>query len=186
MNEGKIEKLKGKFFERETLTVARELLGCFLVREIGGEVIRARIVETEAYVGEDDLACHASKGRTGRTEVMYGAAGHAYVYLVYGMYEMFNIVTEKEDFPAAVLVRSVEIEGISKIKTNGPGKLTRILKINRNLNQWDLTRGEALWIEFGQLFKGEEVVTSKRIGIDYAKHCSEYPWRFLLLQNKAL
>lgn len=179
-------KLGRKFFERDTLEVAKDLLGCFLVRKIparrgeGKQVIRARIVEVEAYAGEDDLACHASKGRTKRTEVMYGHAGHAYVYLIYGMYELLNIVTEKKDFPAAVLIRAVEIEGIPKEKTNGPGKLTRALQIGRQLNTEDLTTSQELWLEKGKVTSLEKIQSTKRIGVDYAKHCSEYLWRFLL------
>lgn len=185
--------LRRNFYERDTLTVARELLGCFLVRKmparpVGGEkkIIRAEIIETEAYIGEDDLACHASKGRTKRTEVMYGEAGHTYIYLVYGMYELLNIVTEKKDFPAAVLVRAVAIDGVPMTKTNGPGKLTRFLRIDRMLNGWDLTQGKELWIErpsppaggYG-ILKKRKIITTPRIGISYAKHCAMYPWRFV-------
>src|SRR4030043_1344517 len=96
-----------KFYERNTLRVAQDLLGCFLVREYHGKIWQAMITETEAYVGENDLACHASKGKTSRTEVMYGEPGHAYVYMIYGIYHCLNIVTEKKGFPAAVLIRSV-------------------------------------------------------------------------------
>ena len=173
-------KLGRKFFERDTLEVAKDLLGCFLVRKIGKKVVRARIVETEAYKGEDDLACHASKGRTKRTEVMYGKAGHAYIYLIYGMYELLNIVTEKKDFPAAVLIRAVEIEGIPLKETNGPGKLTRALQIDRQLNAEDLISSNELWLEKGKLSSSETMQSTKRIGVDYAKHCSEYLWRFLV------
>lgn len=175
-----MKQLNRKFFERDTLIVAKDLLGCFLIRKVGRKVIRTRIIETEAYIGEDDLACHAAKGRTKRTEVMYSKAGYAYVYLVYGMYDMFNIVTERENFPAAVLIRSVEVEGVSKLKTNGPGKLTRTLKIDRTFNGWNLTRGEVLWFERGKISKGEKIVATKRRGVAYAKHCAKYPWRFVL------
>ncbi|MBX4190313.1 DNA-3-methyladenine glycosylase, partial [Candidatus Parcubacteria bacterium] len=118
-----MKKLDRQFFEQKTLKVARELLGKYLVRRIGNKVIAAKITETEAYCGPNDKACHASKGRTSRTEVMFGKAGHAYVYLIYGMYHCLNIVTEKENYPAAVLIR-----GIGSI--NGPGKLCRELKID--------------------------------------------------------
>lgn len=168
------------FFERDTLVVAKDLLGSFLVHKVGKKIIRARIVETEAYIGEDDLACHASKGRTKRTEVMYGTAGHAYVYLIYGMYELLNIVTEAKDFPAVVLIRAVEIDGMPKVKTNGPGKLTRALEIDRSLNAWDLTKGEKLWLERGEKVSEKNILATKRIGVDYAKHCREYLWRFIL------
>ncbi|OGI21398.1 MAG: 3-methyladenine DNA glycosylase [Candidatus Moranbacteria bacterium RIFCSPHIGHO2_01_FULL_55_24] len=170
--------LSERFYERDTLTAAKELLGCFLVRKIGRKTWRARITEVEAYVGEDDLACHASKGRTKRTETMYGEPGHAYVYLIYGMYHCLNIVTEKGGFPAAVLVRAVEVEDVPKKETDGPGKLCRFLEIDRTFDAWDVTRGEKLWVERGRLGKGEEIEATKRIGVEYAGHCKEYLWRF--------
>lgn len=177
--------MKGKavprsFYEDDTLDVARRLLGCFLVRKTGRQILRARIMETEAYIGEDDLACHASKGRTRRTEVMYGAAGHAYVYLIYGMYHCLNVVTEKENFPAAVLIRAAAVEGVALKTTNGPGKLCRYLEVDRTLNAWDLTRGKSLWIEPGPKVWPENIRADKRVGIEYAKHCRDYPWRFVL------
>lgn len=176
--------LSKSFYHKDTLEVARGILGCFLVRKIGRKVVRARIVETEAYVGEDDLACHASKGRTKRTEVMYGAAGHAYVYMIYGMYHCLNIVTDAKDFPAAVLMRAVEIEGVPRKETDGPGKLCRFLDIDRSLNGWDITKGEKLWIEPGLQSDDETILSMKRVGIDYAEHCREYPWRFVLERKK--
>lgn len=172
--------LSRDFYQRKTLDVAKELLGCFLVRKMGRKIIRARITEVEAYIGEDDLACHASKGRTQRTEIMYGAAGHAYVYLVYGMYHCLNMVTEAKEFPAAVLIRAVEVEGVAHKETNGPGKLCRFLHIDRTLNGWDITRGEKLWIESGKLRNNETIMAAERVGIDYAQYCKEYLWRFTL------
>lgn len=169
-----------KFYKADTLEVAEKLLGCFLMREYQGVIWRARITEVEAYIGEDDLACHASKGRTKRTEVMYGEPGHAYVYLIYGMYDLLNIVTESKDFPAAILIRAVEIEGVNKKETNGPGKLTRFLRIDRSCNEKDITQAKELWLEKGSKKKEEKVIKSKRIGVDYAKHCKEYLWRFEL------
>jgi DNA-3-methyladenine glycosylase len=170
-----------KFFEKNTLKVAQELLGCFLVREYRGKNIRGMITETEAYVGEKDLACHASRGRTPRTEVMYGQPGHAYIYMIYGMYHCLNVVTEKKDFPAAVLIRGVKIEKVDHKKTNGPGKLCQVLKIDRKLNQWDLTKGKNLWLEpRDPKIKLSRIEKSKRIGVDYAQHCREYLWRFSL------
>jgi DNA-3-methyladenine glycosylase len=198
-----------KFYFRNTLTVARNLLGCFLVRKYRGKIWRARITETEAYAGEDDLASHASRGRTPRTELMYGEPGHAYVYMVYGMYHCLNIVAEKKDFPAAVLIRGVEITEVrphsslaarsdllnvetvlrgrtasrhrkqTDPKLNGPGKLCKFLKIDRRLNGWDITMGEKLWIESRDpRARLLGVKKSKRVGVDYAKHCKEYLWRF--------
>lgn len=176
-----MDALSRSFYQHSTLDVAKRLLGCVLIRKIGRKMIRARIVETEAYIGEDDLACHASKGRTKRTEIMYGEAGHAYVYMIYGMYHCLNIVTEKKDFPAAVLIRSVEVDGVPVKETNGPGKLCRFLSIDRTLNGWDVTQGERLWIEKpDRSVPKERIVAGTRVGIDYAKHCRDYPWRFKL------
>jgi DNA-3-methyladenine glycosylase len=168
------------FYQRNTLDVAKGLLGCFLVRRLGCQTVRAKIIETEAYIGEDDLACHASKGRTKRTEVMYGEAGHAYVYLIYGMYHCLNIVTEAKDFPAAVLIRAVEVESVPFRETNGPGKLCRFLEIDRTLNQWDLTRGGKLWVEAGEPVFDTDIQVIKRVGIAYARHCQDYLWRFVV------
>ncbi|HLM83902.1 MAG TPA: DNA-3-methyladenine glycosylase [Candidatus Bathyarchaeia archaeon] len=171
--------LPRKFFARNTLKVAQELLGCFLVREYRGKIWRGMITETEAYHGEDDLACHASRGRTPRTIVLYGEPGHAYVYLIYGMYYNFNVVAERTYFPAGILVRSVKIEGAPEKETNGPGKLCRFLKIDKKLNRWDLTKGEKIWIEARDpKIKLPRIKKSRRIGIDYAKHCKDYLWRF--------
>lgn len=169
------------FFDRDTVMVARELLGCFLTRRVGRRTVRARIVETEAYHGEDDLACHASRGRTPRTEVMYGAAGHAYVYLIYGMYHCLNVVTGPHDFPSAVLVRAVTVVDTPAKETDGPGKLCRFLGIDRTFNGADLTRRGKLSIELGTLEVDETVTASPRVGIDYAKHCKDYPWRFRIV-----
>ncbi len=183
------------FFAQPTLTVARELLGQRLVREIDGQRLSAQIVETEAYIGPTDTACHASKGRTSRTEVMFGPPGRAYVYLVYGMHSMLNLVTEAEDFPAAVLIRAAApVEGIdmmranrhlknpqSKHLTNGPGKLCQALAIDRTLNNWDVTLGQTLWIEQGESMPENLIVTGSRIGIDYAEPKDrDVPWRFWL------
>jgi DNA-3-methyladenine glycosylase len=175
--------IKKHFYTRSTLKVAQDLLGCFLVRKIGKKIIHGRITEVEAYIGEDDLACHASKGRTPRTEIMYGHAGYAYVYMIYGMYNCLNVVTEKKDFPAAVLIRSIQIEGVEHKKTNGPGKLCRFLKIDRKLNNLDMTVGEGLWIEMGNKIDFKSIKKSKRIGVDYALHCKHYLWRFTLNES---
>jgi DNA-3-methyladenine glycosylase len=103
--------LKRKFYQNNTLKIAQDLLGCFLVRKIGNKIIKGVITETEAYIGEEDLASHASRGRTPRTEIMYGEAGHAYVYMIYGMYHCLNVVTERKNFPSAVLIRGLKIIG---------------------------------------------------------------------------
>jgi DNA-3-methyladenine glycosylase len=188
--------LKKSFYNRNTLEVAKDLLGCFLIRNCRGKIIRAMITETEAYMGEDDLASHASKGRTPRTELMFGEAGKAYIYMIYGMYHCLNIVTEKKDFPAAVLIRGLanpcEFKANSREwvaiknapKLNGPGKLCKFLQIDRKINGWDIARGEKIWIESGTKIKKSQISAKKRIGIDYAKHCKEYLWRFTLTDEK--
>ncbi len=171
-------RLKKDFYNRSTLIVAKELLGKYLVRKIGGMTVAHKITETEAYHGPKDLASHASKGRTPRTEVMFGPAGHAYVYLIYGMYHCFNIVTGPEGFPSAVLIRGLDGE-----KCDGPGKLCRVFEIDKKLNAIDLTTSSELWVED----RGEEVRRIKRtprVGIDYAKEYKDKPWRFVLESKK--
>lgn len=163
------------FYARDAETVAKALLGTTLVYDHNGLVQRSRIVETEAYVGTHDLASHASKGRTKRTEVMFGPPGRAYIYLIYGMYDMLNVVTGRDGDAQAVLIRAVEpLENVTG-KTDGPGKLTRALGITRELNQHDLLTAP-LWLEPGT--PPREVVTTTRIGIDYAKAWKDAPLRF--------
>ncbi len=170
--------LSRDYFNRPTVTVARSLIGKYLVRVVDERALAGKIVEVEAYVGSQDRACHASKGRTQRTEVMFGPAGIAYVYLVYGMYHCLNVVTEREEFPSAVLIRAIEIEGEL---INGPGRLCRELQIDRRLNRLDLTTGESLWFEDrGVLVKKEDVRAHPRIGVDYAGEWAKKPWRFRL------
>jgi DNA-3-methyladenine glycosylase len=172
------------FYDRDTLEVARALLGCRLVRRTGGQVRVARIVETEAYVGEHDLACHASKGRTPRTEVLFGPPGHAYVYLCYGLHWLFNAVTEREGHGSAVLVRAVEpIAGIpAGTRTSGPALLSTALRISGKQNRHDLTAGGALWIESPDAPVGP-IAASPRIGVDYAGEWASRPWRFFLASS---
>lgn len=178
--------LKRNFYARNTVQVAKDLLGCFLVREYRGKIIKAMIAETEVYRGEYDLACHASKGRTKRTETLYGEPGHAYVYLIYGMYHLLNVVTEKKDFPGGVLIRAIETppfplqeEGMG-VRLNGPGKLTKYLHIDKFLNNHDLTIGKKLWIERPRDMKKVKIIKSPRVGIDYARHCKHWKWNFRL------
>src|SRR4030095_2211918 len=151
-------KLPRSFYERSTVVVAKQLLGKYLVRKHPKGNTVGRIVETEAYVGPQDLACHASKGRTARTEVMFGPAGHAYVYFIYGFYNMLNLVTERQDHPAAVLIRAAEpVTGIHLMESrrrngalrnlaSGPGKLCQAFGIDRSLNGADLC-GSVLFVE---------------------------------------
>src|SRR5678816_1746500 len=171
------------YFNRPTITVARSLVGKYLIRCIDGREIAGKIIEVEAYVGSQDKACHASKGRTETAEVMYGPGGVAYVYLIYGMYHCLNVVTEREEFPSAVLIRAVEIDGEL---IDGPGRLCRALQIDRRLNRVDLTSGESLWFEDRRvLVKGGDVVAHPRIGVDYAGEWAKKPWRFRLCKVTA-
>jgi DNA-3-methyladenine glycosylase len=181
-------KIKRNFYDRNTIQVAKDLLGCFLARKYKGKIIKVMITETEAYRGEYDLASHASRGRTARTEIMYGRPGHAYVYMIYGMYFMLNIVTEKENFPAAVLIRGVQIVKNSKLKiknsnTDGPGKLTKYLHIERSLNGHDLTRSQKLWLEPRENKKRLKIIESPRIGVGYAKQSKEWKWNFRIIHS---
>lgn len=166
------------FFNRPVLEVAEDLIGCFLVRQIGDAVERHMIIETEAYDGEKDLACHASKGRTKRTEVMYGEPGHAYVYFVYGIHWLLNIVTGPKDYPAAVLIR-----GLRDMK--GPAILTKRLGITGALNGAKLGKESGLWIEARrEEIPGRKITKLPRVGIDYAGPVwSKKKWRFLLRDN---
>lgn len=175
------EILKRSFYSsNDTLKIAKSLLGCVLVRKVGRKEIRGMITEVEAYMGEDDLASHASKGRTPRTELMFGEAGHAYIYLVYGMYHCLNIVTGKKDFPSAVLIRAASFDDIEYKKTNGPGKLCKVLEIDKQLNGIDVTLGEKLWIEEGIRIHEKKIKASPRIGVAYAGHSASNPWRFYI------
>jgi DNA-3-methyladenine glycosylase len=178
-------KLPRDFFDRPTLDVARDLLGKYLVRRRGRRRLVGRIVETEAYCGPEDRACHASRGRTNRTEVMFGPPGHAYVYLVYGLHHCLNVVTEREGYPAAVLLRALEpADGIPMPEMNGPGRLCRALGIDRRLNGLDLT-GDLLYFED----RGEAPVVwqaAPRIGVDYAGAWARKPWRYFIDGSRAV
>lgn len=165
-------KLPYSFFNRGCLEVSRNLVGKVLVRITEEGEIRLRITETESYLGEADTACHAHKGRTKRTEVMYGKAGTIYVYLCYGMHWLLNIVTGEIDDPQAVLIRACE-------DYKGPAKLTKRLKINGDFNRKDITECENFFIE-DDGFECE-VITDKRVGIGYASEEDQNkPWRFIM------
>lgn len=175
--------LPQSYFTRPTVTVARSLIGKYLVRVIEGRSVAGRIVEVEAYVGPEDKACHASKGRTPRTDVMFGSGGIAYVYLIYGMYHCLNVVTEREGFPSAVLIRAIELDGDL---IDGPGKLCRALQIDRSLNRADLTSGESLWFEDrGEAVGRGSIEAHPRVGVDYAGEWAKKPWRFRLRKVSA-
>lgn len=160
---------------RDTVAIARGLIGKLLVaRTAEGRRLARRITEVEAYDGPDDRACHASRGRTKRTAVMFEPGGIWYVYLVYGMHEMLNLVTGPRDYPAAVLIRGVE-------EIDGPGRVTRALGVNRRFNAQPCARATGLWIEDDEFVPPpEEVRATPRIGIDYAgSPWVEQPWRFV-------
>jgi DNA-3-methyladenine glycosylase len=164
------------FYARDTLIVARNLLGKYLVRELPQGVRAGRLIEVEAYVGPHDRACHAYKGRTKRTEVLFRSPGLAYVYLIYGMYHCLNVVTERLNYPAAVLIRAVEDEtGL----IDGPGRVCRAYGIDLTLNYHDLTTGQKLWLEDrGQRPARAQIGSFPRIGVDYAGEWATRPWRF--------
>jgi len=171
-------RLPRSFYARETLLVAREMLGKHLVHRRGHELLAGRIVETEAYVGPDDRACHGHRGLTERTRVMFGEPGHAYVFIVYGRQHCFNAVTESAGYPSAVLVRALEPDEGVHARTDGPGRLCAALDITKQAcNGLDLT-GDALWLED----RGEpapRIAATPRIGVDYAGEWAARPWRFV-------
>ena len=178
--------LAREFFDRPTLTVAKELLGKVLMRRTPNGIIQAKIVDAEAYVGPKDKACHASKGRTKRTEIMFGPPGFTYVYLIYGMYHCLNIVTEQAGYPAAILIRGLEILGEDRLtglpaRIDGPGRVCRYLEIDRAHNGLDATLSTTLWIEDRGLgVSRNQIQTLPRIGVDYAGKWAKKPWRFCL------
>mgnify|MGYP006298388035 FL=1 len=190
-----------KFYRQDAVTVAEELVGKLLIRKINGQEIKCRIVETEAYMGAEDKASHAYQNkRTPRTEVMFKSGGYVYVYLIYGMYYCFNVVTGVEDKPGAVLIRAVEpLSGIDIIKknrkiksdkkqdlTNGPGKLCQALQINENFDGYNLIKADDLYIEENTEKKEKdnvEIGTGKRVNIDYAEEYQDKLWRFYIKGN---
>ena len=198
-----MQKLPREFYNRPTLEVSRDLLGKYLVHQIGGNKYMAKIVEVEAYIGDIDKACHAYNNKvTPRTKVLYKLPGTAYVYLIYGMYYCFNIVTEEEGRAAAVLIRAVEpIEGIEKMVenrykktikeinkkqifnlTSGPGKLCMAMNITKENNKMDLC-GDDIYITEGREKQKIGIITTKRINIDYAEEAVDFPWRFYIKDN---
>lgn len=165
------------FYNRPTLTVAKQLLGKTLCRRIGKKILRGRITEVEAYIGPHDKASHASRGKTKRNAPMFGTAGYAYVYLIYGMYWCLNVVTEREEYPAAVLIRAVE-------DVSGPGRLCRAFAITGALNGADITKRKELWIEDNSpsptLTLRGGIIRTPRIGVDYAGAWKNKKWRFVV------
>ncbi len=188
-------RLPRAFYARPALAVARELLGARLVRLDGGLRLSGFITEAEAYSGEDDLGCHCRAGRTPRTQVMYGPPGHAYVYFTYGMHWCLNCVVEAEGFPAAVLIRAIEVEeGLEQVAqrrrgvppahwTDGPAKLTRALAIERAFNGADLCASSAeLFIEAAYILPDRVVAVGPRVGLNNVPEpWKSIPWRFRAL-----
>ncbi len=190
-------RLRHAFFARDTLMVARDLLGRRLARLVDGNRLTGTIVETEAYVGEGDEASHASPGLTRRNASMYGPPGHAYVYLIYGIHHCFNVVTEREGFPAAVLIRALEpLDGLDVMRrrrggrvdeelTAGPGRLCEALAIDLQLNGADLCSPEArLFLEAGLPVRDEDVVAGPRINVRGDEAAVRAPWRFHIRANR--
>ena len=201
-----LKRLKKKFFHKKTLELAPNLLGKYLVRKEDEAILIGKITETEAYYGPNDLASHASRGRTKRTEIMFKEPGLAYIYLIYGMYYCFNISAEKKDFPAAVLIRAIEpVAGIQQMAknrqikinrqqlstlnfklltsiANGPGKLCQAFKIDKTLNAENLITSPKLYLAENsqEKIKPSQIVKTKRIGIDYAGKYKNKLWRFYL------
>jgi len=184
-------KLKRKFYNRPTLKVAKELLGKYLVIQKDGNLVSGKIVETEAYIGFKDPASHAYRGKTPRNQVMFGHPGYAYVYLTYGMHHCLNLVTEKEGYPAAVLIRALEpVEGVEIMKrrrgrekrtdlTSGPAKLCQALNVDRRLNGADLCAGTICVEDRGEVAR--RIATSTRIGVEEEK---PKKWRFYVKNNE--
>lgn len=193
----KIRKLKKSFFKKNTRLVAQELLGKVLIYKNKNQIISGIIVETEAYIGPQDLASHAAKGKTPRNAVMFDEAGYWYIYLIYGSYNCLNIVTEGKNYPSAVLIRAVEpLEGISLMQTNrqtkkienltsGPGKLCQAFGIDKKLNYLScLGKNSKLFIaDFGIKIKSTQIKKAKRIGVDYAGKWKDRLLRFYIKHN---
>ncbi|MFP2905380.1 DNA-3-methyladenine glycosylase [Pyxidicoccus sp. 3LFB2] len=174
-----------EFYARPALVVARELLGTLLVVEGGGVRRVGRIVETEAYIGEHDLACHAAKGVTPRTEVMFGPPGRAYVYLIYGMHHCFNVVTDAPGVGAAVLIRAVEpVEGVPEgERTDGPGRVCKVLGVTREHNRVPLF-APGLHLLPGAPVPEAQVARGPRIGVDYAGAWAAEPFRLWVRDSR--
>jgi len=173
MKPGSHDRLAREFYTRDVLDVAPDMLGKILTVKLDDDtVIKSAITEVEAYRGDGDLACHASKGRTDRTEVMFHEGGKLYVYLIYGIHWMLNVVTGTKENPQAVLIRGVE-------ECYGPGKVTRLFSIDRSFYGEDLTLSPRIWIAAGNI--PSEIKTGPRIGVDYAgDYWKSRPWRFFI------
>lgn len=174
-----MQKLPREFYDRKTITVARELLGKWLVHAGDGVERIGRIVEVEAYLGPHDLAAHSARGLTPRTKIMFGPPGYAYVYFIYGMYFCMNVVTEREGHASAVLIRAIEPVKNVEGRTCGPGLLCRAMKIDKRLNGRDLLSDD-FYISAPAGVEVFKTVKGPRIGVDYAKHWARRHLRFYI------
>lgn len=193
-----MSKLPRDFYQCDALTLARELIGKILVRKTAEGITRARIVETEAYLGPTDAAAHSYQNRQpNRTRIQYGPGGYAYIFLIYGMHWCMNVVANAPDKPEVVLLRALEpLEGVELMQQrrkkkrltdlcSGPGKLCGAMAIDRSCYGMDLC-GHELWLEEGALRVGEEIAATPRINVDYAGEAAAYPWRFVLVGSPFL
>jgi len=177
-----MKKLNREFYDRDTIVVAKDLLGKYLVHAVDGTKRIGKIVEVEAYLGPHDLAAHSARGLTKRTQVMFGPPGHSYVYLIYGMYYCMNVVTEREGHAAAVLLRALEpIKNITE-RTQGPGLLCKAMSIDKRLHGHDMLSKDFFIAESSDSgnFK---IIKRPRIGVDYAKHWAKRHLRFYIKDN---
>lgn len=177
-----MQKLRREFYHRETTLVAKALLGHQLVHCLKDRIQIGKIVEVEAYLGQHDLACHASKGLTPRTAVMFGLPGFAYVYLIYGMYHCFNVVTDAEGIGAAVLIRAVEPIANITGRTTGPGLLSQAMCLDKKLNGHDML-SDNLFITSEGYNPPQQIIEVPRIGVQYAKEWAKKPLRFYIQGN---
>ncbi|MCR4346284.1 MAG: DNA-3-methyladenine glycosylase [Sulfuricaulis sp.] len=177
-----MRKLPRAFYDRDTVAVARDLLGKYLVHKARAVERVGRIVEVEAYLGPHDLAAHSARGLTERTKVMFGPPGHAYVYMIYGMYFCVNVVTEREGHASAVLLRAVEpVKNIAE-RTQGPGLLCRAMRIDRRLNGHDLI-SKNFYLAAPEKSEPVTIVKRPRVGVDYAGHWARRHLRFYIKDN---
>lgn len=177
--------LSEKFFNRKTIVVAKDLLGKYIVTIKNKSRIKLLITEVEAYDGINDLASHASHGKTERTKIMFGKAGRFYIYLIYGMYWMLNVTTGVKNYPAAILIRKcIYFDGKNKKKIiiNGPGKITKFLNVTNKQNGKKANKNTGLWFEYGNIKINKKYISAKkRIGVEYAgKIWANKPYRFIL------
>ena len=177
-----MRKLPRAFYDRDTIAVARDLLGKYLVHISRGVERVGRIVEVEAYLGPHDLAAHSARGLTERTQVMFGPPGHAYVYMIYGMYFCMNVVTEREGHASAILLRAIEPVTNIDERTQGPGLLCRAMRIDKRLNGYDLT-GNNFYIAAPAKSEPVTIVKRPRVGVDYAGHWARRHLRFYIKGN---